>query len=167
MSETVDVGVPQPEIVAEPLKIKRALLSVSDKTEIIEFARGLAALGVEIISTGGTYTELDGAGIDVKTVEEITGAVQMMRARMHRVAVPEGAVDIVGTGGDGHGTYNISTCAALVAAVKSSSIGASFFFRGGGGGSGRSTGSGAGVTAAFLGFQESLAMPLRTSASFS
>jgi anthranilate phosphoribosyltransferase len=51
-----------------------------------------------------------------ETVEEITGAVQMMRARMMRVAVPEGAVDIVGTGGDGHGTYNISTCAALIAA---------------------------------------------------
>ncbi|HEX5998208.1 MAG TPA: anthranilate phosphoribosyltransferase [Hyphomicrobiaceae bacterium] len=51
-----------------------------------------------------------------ETVEEITGAVQMMRARMHRVPVPEGAVDIVGTGGDGHGTFNISTCASLVAA---------------------------------------------------
>jgi anthranilate phosphoribosyltransferase len=51
-----------------------------------------------------------------ETVEEITGAVQMMRARMQRVRVPAGAVDIVGTGGDGHGTYNISTCAALVAA---------------------------------------------------
>jgi anthranilate phosphoribosyltransferase len=51
-----------------------------------------------------------------ETVEEITGAVQMMRARMHPVAVPDGAVDIVGTGGDGHGTYNISTCAALIAA---------------------------------------------------
>jgi anthranilate phosphoribosyltransferase len=51
-----------------------------------------------------------------ETVEEIAGAVQMMRARMMRVAVPEGAVDIVGTGGDGHGTYNISTCAALIAA---------------------------------------------------
>ena len=51
-----------------------------------------------------------------ETVEEITGAVQMMRTRMNRVSVPEGAVDIVGTGGDGHGTYNISTCAALIAA---------------------------------------------------
>jgi anthranilate phosphoribosyltransferase len=51
-----------------------------------------------------------------ETVEEIAGAVQMMRARMNRVSVPQGAVDIVGTGGDGHGTYNISTCAALIAA---------------------------------------------------
>jgi anthranilate phosphoribosyltransferase len=51
-----------------------------------------------------------------ETVEEITGAAQMLRARMHSVAVPDGAVDIVGTGGDSHGTYNISTCACLVAA---------------------------------------------------
>ena len=51
-----------------------------------------------------------------ETVEEITGAAQMMRSRMHRVEAPEGAVDIVGTGGDSHGTYNVSTCASLVAA---------------------------------------------------
>jgi anthranilate phosphoribosyltransferase len=51
-----------------------------------------------------------------ETVEEITGAAQMMRSRMNRVPVPEDAVDIVGTGGDSHGTYNISTCAALIAA---------------------------------------------------
>ncbi len=51
-----------------------------------------------------------------ETVEEITGAAQMARARMKHVTAPKGAVDIVGTGGDGHGTYNVSTCAALVAA---------------------------------------------------
>ncbi|MFN3745645.1 MAG: anthranilate phosphoribosyltransferase [Hyphomicrobiaceae bacterium] len=51
-----------------------------------------------------------------ETVEEITGAAQMMRARMRRVMAPPGAVDIVGTGGDSHGTYNVSTCASLVAA---------------------------------------------------
>jgi anthranilate phosphoribosyltransferase len=51
-----------------------------------------------------------------ETVEEITGAAQMMRSRMNRVEVPPGAVDIVGTGGDGTGTYNVSTCASLVAA---------------------------------------------------
>ena len=51
-----------------------------------------------------------------ETVEEITGAAQMLRSRMNRVAVPDDAVDIVGTGGDSHGTYNVSTCAALVAA---------------------------------------------------
>jgi anthranilate phosphoribosyltransferase len=51
-----------------------------------------------------------------ETVDEITGAAQMLRARMHRVAVPDEAIDIVGTGGDSHGTYNVSTCAAIVAA---------------------------------------------------
>ena len=51
-----------------------------------------------------------------ETVEEITGAAQMLRASMNRVEVAPDAVDIVGTGGDGHGTYNVSTCAALIAA---------------------------------------------------
>lgn len=51
-----------------------------------------------------------------ETVEEITGAASMLRSRMHRVEAPAGAVDIVGTGGDSHGTYNVSTCASLVAA---------------------------------------------------
>lgn len=51
-----------------------------------------------------------------ETVDEITGAARFLRARMLPVEVPEDAIDIVGTGGDGHGTYNVSTCAALVAA---------------------------------------------------
>ena len=51
-----------------------------------------------------------------ETVDEITGAVETMRAKMLRVEAPEGALDIVGTGGDGSGSYNISTCAAIVAA---------------------------------------------------
>src|ERR1700732_1878 len=50
-----------------------------------------------------------------ETVAEITGAVAALRARMLRVAAPRGAIDIVGTGGDGHGTRNISTLAALTA----------------------------------------------------
>ncbi len=57
-----------------------------------------------------------------ETVEEITGAAQMLRARMHRVDVPAGAVDIVGTGGDSHGTYNVSTCASMIAAGAGISI---------------------------------------------
>ena len=51
-----------------------------------------------------------------ETVDEITGAVRTMRSKMTRVEAPEGAIDIVGTGGDGAGTYNVSTCAAIVAA---------------------------------------------------
>jgi len=51
-----------------------------------------------------------------ETVEELTGAAELMRSKMLRVAAPAGAVDIVGTGGDAHGTFNVSTCASLVAA---------------------------------------------------
>ena len=51
-----------------------------------------------------------------ETVAEITAAAKLMRAKMVRVTVPDGAVDIVGTGGDGLNTFNVSTCAAFVAA---------------------------------------------------
>jgi anthranilate phosphoribosyltransferase len=51
-----------------------------------------------------------------ETVEELVGAARLLRARMTRVEAAPGAVDIVGTGGDNHGTYNVSTCATLVAA---------------------------------------------------
>jgi anthranilate phosphoribosyltransferase len=52
-----------------------------------------------------------------ETVEEITGAVAAMRARALPVAAPPGTIDIVGTGGDGHSTYNVSTLAALIVAA--------------------------------------------------
>ena len=51
-----------------------------------------------------------------ETVDEITGAVRVMRAKVHRVTAPPGAIDIVGTGGDASGTHNISTTSAFVAA---------------------------------------------------
>jgi anthranilate phosphoribosyltransferase len=51
-----------------------------------------------------------------ETVDEITGAVETMREKMTRVSAPPEAIDIVGTGGDASGSYNISTCAAFVAA---------------------------------------------------
>ncbi|MBC8051207.1 MAG: anthranilate phosphoribosyltransferase [Chitinophagales bacterium] len=51
-----------------------------------------------------------------ETADEILGAVRAMRSHMLRVNVPQGAIDIVGTGGDARGTYNVSTCAAFVAA---------------------------------------------------
>jgi anthranilate phosphoribosyltransferase len=51
-----------------------------------------------------------------ETVDEITGAVTVMREKMLRVAAPSGAVDVVGTGGDASGSYNISTCAAFIVA---------------------------------------------------
>jgi anthranilate phosphoribosyltransferase len=51
-----------------------------------------------------------------ETVEEITGAVTAMRAKMLRVTAPADAIDVVGTGGDASGSFNISTCAALIVA---------------------------------------------------
>ena len=54
------------------IKIKRALISVYDKTGIIEFAKGLEKEGVEIVSTGGTAKLLTQDGVQVKEIEEIT-----------------------------------------------------------------------------------------------
>src|SRR5246127_229395 len=51
-----------------------------------------------------------------ESVEEITGAVSVMRAKMLRVHAPPNAIDVVGTGGDASGSFNISTCAALIVA---------------------------------------------------
>ena len=51
-----------------------------------------------------------------ETVDEITGAATAMRAKMIRVTAPEGAMDIVGTGGDAKGTHNVSTCTTFVVA---------------------------------------------------
>jgi hypothetical protein len=51
-----------------------------------------------------------------ETVDEITGAVTTMRAKMLRVEAPKDAIDVVGTGGDAAGSYNISTCAAFIVA---------------------------------------------------
>ena len=62
--------------------VGRALLSVSDKTDLIPFARALEGLGVELISTGGTARAIEEAGIDVKTVESITGFPEMMDGRV-------------------------------------------------------------------------------------
>ena len=63
-------------------KVARALLSVSDKTGIVDFARGLVALGVEILSTGGTRKQLEEAGVPVRAVESYTGFPQIMDHRV-------------------------------------------------------------------------------------
>lgn len=64
------------------LVIKRALISVSDKTGIVEFARGLHELGVDIISTGGTMKALQDAGVPVTSVSDVTGFPEMMDGRV-------------------------------------------------------------------------------------
>jgi phosphoribosylaminoimidazolecarboxamide formyltransferase/IMP cyclohydrolase len=63
-------------------KIQRALISVSDKTGLVEFVRGLAGFGVEIISTGGTARALKEAGIAVIEISEHTGFPEMMDGRV-------------------------------------------------------------------------------------
>jgi phosphoribosylaminoimidazolecarboxamide formyltransferase/IMP cyclohydrolase len=63
-------------------RIQRVLLSVTDKTGIVEFARDLSALGAELISTGGTASLIRGAGIPVRDVSEITGFPEMLDGRV-------------------------------------------------------------------------------------
>ena len=64
------------------MKVQRALVSVSDKTGLVPFARALADLGIELISTGGTAGALREAGLEVTTVEEITGQPEILGGRV-------------------------------------------------------------------------------------
>ncbi|HAL93084.1 MAG TPA: bifunctional phosphoribosylaminoimidazolecarboxamide formyltransferase/inosine monophosphate cyclohydrolase, partial [Verrucomicrobia bacterium] len=64
------------------MKVQRALLSVSDKTGLIDFARGLAALGVEILSTGGTAAALRDAGLAILDVSTFTGHPEILGGRV-------------------------------------------------------------------------------------
>jgi len=65
-----------------PRRVTRALLSVSDKSGLIEFARALAGHGVELVSTGGTAKAIAAAGLKVKDVAELTGFPEMMDGRV-------------------------------------------------------------------------------------
>ena len=62
--------------------VRRALLSVSDKTGLIELGKALAERGVELLSTGGTAKALRDAGLEVKDVSEVTGFPEMMDGRV-------------------------------------------------------------------------------------
>ncbi|HEU4976184.1 MAG TPA: bifunctional phosphoribosylaminoimidazolecarboxamide formyltransferase/IMP cyclohydrolase [Baekduia sp.] len=65
-----------------PVRIQRALLSVSDKTGVVDFARGLAELGVELVSTGGTAAALQDAGLEVRAIDDFTGFPEIMDGRV-------------------------------------------------------------------------------------
>jgi len=65
-----------------PVTVRRALLSVSDKTGLIELARSLHALNVELLSTGGTAKAIRDAGLPVKDVSDVTGFPEMMDGRV-------------------------------------------------------------------------------------
>src|SRR5215208_7409064 len=64
------------------VRVRRALLTVSDKRGLADFARGLSELGVEIVSTGGTARELASEGVDVRTIEDYTGFPEMLDGRV-------------------------------------------------------------------------------------
>jgi phosphoribosylaminoimidazolecarboxamide formyltransferase/IMP cyclohydrolase len=66
----------------ETVMVKRALISVSDKTGLIEFAKGLTELGWEIISTGGTHKALEEAGLPVTSVSDVTGFPECLDGRV-------------------------------------------------------------------------------------
>ena len=67
---------------AAPVRVRRALISVSDKTGVADFARGLAALGIELVSTGGTAAALREAGLEVRDVSELTGSPEILDGRV-------------------------------------------------------------------------------------
>jgi phosphoribosylaminoimidazolecarboxamide formyltransferase/IMP cyclohydrolase len=65
-----------------PIRVRRALISVSDKTGVAEFARGLRALEIEILSTGGTAAAIREAGVEVTEVAEFTGSAEILDGRV-------------------------------------------------------------------------------------
>src|SRR6202040_795365 len=74
--------VPRALMTERPRRITRALLSVSDKTGLVEFARQLASFGIELVSTGGTARALAEAGLKVRDVSDLTGFPEMMDGRV-------------------------------------------------------------------------------------
>ena len=81
-------------------------------------SRNDAASAFEIMMSGdATDPQIAGFLMALRTrgetVEEITGAAKVMRAKAEKVDAPKDAIDIVGTGGDAKGTFNISTCTAI------------------------------------------------------
>ena len=64
------------------VQVRRALLSVSDKRGLVDFARGLAELDVEIVSTGGTASQLEEEGIETRAVEDFTGFPEILDGRV-------------------------------------------------------------------------------------
>src|SRR5688572_16248801 len=67
---------------SDPKRVSRALLSVSDKTGLVDFARALHQRGIELVSTGGTSRALKEAGLPVRDVSELTGFPEMMDGRV-------------------------------------------------------------------------------------
>ena len=98
----------------KPLIAKVAAGSHLTRAEAVDAFEAMLSGEVTPSQMGGFLMALRVRG---ESVEEITGAVTAMRAKMLRVIAPDDAIDIVGTGGDGSGSYNVSTLAALIVAA--------------------------------------------------
>jgi anthranilate phosphoribosyltransferase len=97
----------------------RGLLAKVGNGDTLSLAEAERAF--DIMTSGNATPAQMGAflmGLKVRgeTAEELAGGAKVLRAKVQRVQAPEGAIDIVGTGGDHHGTYNVSSCSALVVA---------------------------------------------------
>ena len=98
----------------KPFVAKAAAGAELTRSEAFDAFEAMLSGDVTPAQTGGFLMALRVRG---EGVEEITGAVAAMRARMLRVNAPADAIDIVGTGGDGSGSYNVSTCASIIVAA--------------------------------------------------
>ncbi|HKU23873.1 MAG TPA: hypothetical protein VJQ54_00300, partial [Candidatus Sulfotelmatobacter sp.] len=82
MPQTEALDVPAATTQSDVKPVRRAILSVTDKTGIADFARGLEKLGIELVSTGGTAKLLRDSGIRVKDISEVTGFPEMLDGRV-------------------------------------------------------------------------------------
>jgi phosphoribosylaminoimidazolecarboxamide formyltransferase/IMP cyclohydrolase len=79
---TESVPTASPETLSGLCRVRRALLSVTDKTGLVEFARALASQGIELVSTGGTARALREAGLTVRDISDLTGFPEMLDGRV-------------------------------------------------------------------------------------
>jgi phosphoribosylaminoimidazolecarboxamide formyltransferase/IMP cyclohydrolase len=111
-AEAIARAAEEPAAASDSVRVRRALISVSDKTGVADFARGLAELGVEILSTGGTAGALREAGVEVTDVSDFTGSpeildgrVKTLHPRLHaallagRDVPPDEAIENIDVGG--------------------------------------------------------------------
>jgi phosphoribosylaminoimidazolecarboxamide formyltransferase / IMP cyclohydrolase len=82
IAEHPTTGAREPLTEPGAVRVRRALLSVSDKRGIVDFATGLSELGIEVVSTGGTAQELEGAGVAVRAIDDLTGFPEIMDGRV-------------------------------------------------------------------------------------
>jgi phosphoribosylaminoimidazolecarboxamide formyltransferase/IMP cyclohydrolase len=82
MTDAAELSTPSPPVGAGEVRVARAILSVSDKTGIVEFARGLCELGIEIVSTGGTARALAEGGVPLRAMSDFTGFPEIMDGRV-------------------------------------------------------------------------------------